>query len=127
MLLKDAPMKPKTLTMLLILPAFALVGIGSASAQDVGAKGDGSHREGGNFDRREGHGRGFHGPGYYRPGFGGYGFVGGYGYGGYGYGGYGYGGYDDWYGISSGHDECPLFNQRVMTPSGWSVRKIPVC
>ena len=68
------------------------------------------------------------------------GFVGGYGNGdGYGYGngggygnrgGYGNGGdkgYGDWYGISSGHKECPLFSKRVMTPDGWRVQMVPIC
>ena len=59
-----------------------------------------------------------------------WGVVGGY-VGGYGFmGGYGYGddnGYGDWYGISPGHDECPLFRQRVMTPEGWRIQMVPVC
>ena len=44
--------------------------------------------------------------------------------------GYGYGndnGSADWYGISSGHDGCPLFRQRVMTRDGWRVRMVPIC
>jgi hypothetical protein len=105
--------------MLLILSAFAAAD--SASAQGTGFKDNGLHGGGGgDVHRRGGHGRGLYGPGFYGPGPGGYRFDDGYGYG-------GYGGYDDWYGISSGHDECPLFNQRVMTPNGWRVRKIPVC
>jgi len=68
------------------------------------------------------------------------GFMGGYGSGdGYGYGngggygnrgGYGNGGdkgYGDWYGISSGHKECPLFRKGVMTPDGWRVQMVPIC
>ena len=63
------------------------------------------------------------------------GFVGGYGNGG-GYGsggGYGNGGgnrdkrYGHWYGISSGHNEWPLFRKRVMIPDGWRVRLVPAC
>ena len=53
-------------------------------------------------------------------GFGGYGFVDGYGYD-------NDSGYPDWYGISSGYDECPLFRQRVMTRDGWRVRMVPIC
>jgi hypothetical protein len=60
----------------------------------------------------------------------GYGVVGGYGS----VGGYGYAdnngsgnGTGDWYGISSGHDGCPLFRKRVMTPDGWRVQMVPVC
>ena len=51
---------------------------------------------------------------------GGYGFVDGYGYD-------NDSGFPDWYGISSGYDECPLFRQRVMTRDGWRVRMVPIC
>ena len=53
-------------------------------------------------------------------GFGVYGFVDGYGYD-------NDSGVPDWYGISSGYDECPLFRQRVMTRDGWRVRMVPIC
>ena len=56
------------------------------------------------------------------------GFVGGYGSGdGYGYGNGGDKGYGDWYGISSGHKECPLFRKGVMMPDGWRVQMVPIC
>jgi hypothetical protein len=58
----------------------------------------------------------------------GYGNGGGYGYdGGYGNGGAIGNGYGDWYGISSGHEDCPRFRQRVRTPEGWQVQSVPVC
>jgi hypothetical protein len=104
---EDVPMTPKTIATLLILSGFAIAGANSASAQ------------GGDF-----RGGGFYG--------GDNGFVGGYGNGG-GYGkegGYGNGGdkgYGDWYGISPGHKECPLFRKRVMTPDGWRVQMVPIC
>jgi hypothetical protein len=107
-------MRPKIIVTLLILSAFAAAGANLASAQGAGFRDDGFQGGDSNVHRRGSHGRDFYGLG-----FGGEG----YGYGGYGYGGYG----DDWYGISSGHDECPLFSQRVMTPDGWRIRKIPVC
>jgi hypothetical protein len=104
-------MTPKTIATLLILSAFATAGANSASAQGEGFKGGGFHGGGGSF-----HGGGFHGR-----------VVGGY----YGLeGGYGYGddnGYGDWYGISPGHDECPLFRRRVMTRDGWRFRMVPIC
>ena len=96
-------MTPKTIATLLILSAFAIAGANSASAQ------------GGDF-----RGGDFHG--------GDNGFVGGNGSGeGYGYGNGGDKGYGDWYGISSGHKECPLFRKGVMTPDGWRVLMVPVC
>jgi hypothetical protein len=112
-------MVPKTIAMLLILFAFATAGANSASAQATG--GGGFHGGGsGNFQFRGSHGSGFHGRGFDRRGFVGYGFVDGPGY--------GYdNGYADWYGISPGYDESPLFRQRVMTRDGWRVRMIPNC
>jgi hypothetical protein len=114
-------MAQKTIATLLILSAFAIAGANSASAEDGGFHG----RDGGGF-----HGRGHHGT---RPpvtvgGFVGLdGYAGGYGDGG-GYGNQGApGGYGDWYGISSGHDGCTLFRQRVMTPEGWRIQMVPVC
>jgi hypothetical protein len=106
-------MTPKTIATLLILSAFATAGANSASAEGGSFKGGGFH--GGGFHGRSFHGRGFHGRV-----VGGYGFVGGYGYD-------DDNGYGDWYGISSGHDECPLFRRRVMTRGGWRVRMVPVC
>ena len=97
-------MTPKTIATLLILSAFAVAGAKSISAQ------------GGDFRGGE-----FHG--------GDNGFAGGYGSGG----GYENGGgnrdkrYGDWYGISSGHNECPLFRKGVMTPDGWRVQMVPIC
>jgi hypothetical protein len=103
-------MIPKTIATLLILSALATAGANSASAQDSAlaqgrdfrsgafrGEGGGSFQDGGGFDRR---------------------FVGGYGYD---------NGYGDWYGISSGHNECPRFRQRVMTRDGWRLRMVPVC
>ena len=92
-------MTPKTIATLF---AFAIAGTNLASAQDF--------RSGGSYGGDNG-------------------FVGGYGNGS----GYGNGGgnrdkrYGDWYGISSGHDECPLFRKGVMTPDGWRVQMVPIC
>lgn len=128
---KDFPMTLKTIATLLILSAFATTGANPASAQGNGFGGSGfraggSHGGGGgNFKGRGSHGNGFHGRGFHGRGFHGRGFVGfglvdGYGS--------GYGnGYPDWYGITPGYDECPLFRQRVMTRDGWRVRMIPIC
>jgi len=114
-------MIPKTIVTLLILSAFAAVTADLASAQGTGFKGDGLNGGGGGgFQGRSFQGRGAYGPGSRTRGFGGYGFVDGSGYD-------SGSGYPDWYGISSGYDECPLFRQRVMTPDGWRVRMIPVC
>jgi hypothetical protein len=114
-------MIPKTIVTLLILSAFAAVTADLASAQGAGFKGDGLNKGGGGgFHGRSFQGRGPYGRGSRTRGFGGYGFVDGYGYD-------SDSGYPDWYGISSGYDECPLFRQRVMTPDGWRVRMIPVC
>ena len=112
-------MIPKNIAALLILSAFATLTAASASAQSTGFKSDGLNGGGGgSFHGRSFQGRGPHGRGSRTRGFGVYGFVDGPGYD---------GGYPDWYGISSGYDECPLFRQRVMTPDGWRVRMIPVC
>jgi len=121
---RDFPMTPKTVATLLILSAFATAGANSASAQDSASpqgafRGDGFNGGGG------GSFPGGNFPGGGNPRQGGQG-VGGYGFGG----GYGYGndnGYGDWYGINSGHNECPLFRQRVMTRDGWRLRMVPVC
>jgi hypothetical protein len=119
-------MTPKTIATLLILFAFATIGANLASAQGSGFggsgfRGGGFHGGGGgNFHGRSSHGRGFHGRGFHGRGFVGYGFVDGYGYG-------DDNGPPDWYGISPGYDECPLFRQRVMTRDGWRVRMIPIC
>ena len=124
-------MAPKTIATLLILFAFATTGANLASAQGSGSggsgfRGGGSHSGGGdNFRGRSSDGKGFHGRGFDRRGFHGPGFVG---FGLVDGSGYGYdNGYADWYGISSGHDECPLFRQRVMTRDGMRVRMIPNC
>ena len=109
-------MTPKTIATLLILSAFATAGANSASAQGAGFGGGGFHGGGGGSF----HGGGFHGRGFHRRGSGVYGFVDGYGYG-------GYNGDGDWYGISTGYDECPLFRRRVMTRDGWRVRMVPIC
>jgi hypothetical protein len=117
-------MAKRSITTLLI--SLVLAGANQASADDRGFRG-GSGFRGDGF-----HGRGFHRRGFHeRPplvtgGFvvDGYGSAGGDGY----VGGYGYGnGLGDWYGISSGHDECPLFKKRVMTPEGPRVQMIPIC
>ena len=124
-------MAPKTIATLVILLAFATTGANLASAQGSSFGGSGFRGGGlqggggGNFRGRSSDGKGFHGRGFDRRGFQGQGFVG--------FGlvdGYGYGydnGYADWYGISSGHDECPLFRQRVMTRDGMRLRMIPIC
>ena len=107
------PMTAKTITRLLVLSAVAMAGANSALADG------GGFRDGGGF-----HGRGHH---WTRPPVIVGGFVGLDGYGGYGNGG-SYGtGYGDWYGISSGHDDCPLFRKRVLTPQGWQFQMIPIC
>ena len=110
-------MTPKTIATLLILSAFATAGVNSASAQDS-AMPLGRGFSGGGLDG--GAGGSFPGGDFNRRGFSGYGFEGGYGYG-------NDNGYGDWYGISSGYKECPLFRQRVMTRDGWRVRMVPVC
>jgi hypothetical protein len=119
---EDFPMAQKTIATLLILSAFAIAGANTASAEGRGFRGGGFHDGSGGF-----HGRGFHkrsSPV----------VVGGIVVGGIVVGGYGYAdnngtgnGYGDWYGISSGHDECPLFRKRVMTPDGWRIQMVPVC
>ena len=113
---EDFLMIPKTIATLLILFAFATVSANLASAQGTGFNGGG----GGSLHSRNSHGGGFHGRGSHGRGFGVYGFVDGYGYD-------NDGGAPDWYGISSGYDECPLFRQRVMTRDGWRVRMVPIC
>jgi len=114
-------MIPKTIATILILSAFATVSANLASAHGTGFKGDGLNRgSGGSLHGRNSHWGGLHGRGSHRRGFGGYGFVDGYGYD-------NDSGFPDWYGISSGYDECPLFRQRVMTRDGWRVRMVPVC
>ena len=114
-------MTPKTIATLLILSAFTIAGANSASAQGGDFRGGDFH--GGDNGFVGGYGNGS-----------GYGNGGGYGYGsGYGNGGsYGNGGnrdkrYGDWYGISSGHNECPLFRKGVMTPDGWRFQMVPIC
>jgi hypothetical protein len=118
-------MTSKTIATLFILSTFATAGAISGSAQGADFKGGGFHRGGGGRF----HGRGFHKQN--PPAV-----VGGYVYGN-GYGdGNGYGGdnangndngYGNWYGISPGHDECPLFRQPVTTPDGWRVQMVPNC
>ena len=111
-----------------MLSAFATAGANSASAQDSASaqgrsfRGDGFHDGSGGF-----HGRGFHKRSYpvVVGGYvGGYGSVGNDGYADNNGSGNGYG---DWYGISSGHDGCPLFRQHVMTPKGWRIQMVPLC
>jgi hypothetical protein len=110
-------MIPKTIVVVLILSAFAAVVADLASAQSTGFKGNGLSG-GGGFQGRSFPGRDPYGRGSHARGLGGFGFVDGHD---------SDSGYPDWYGISSGYDECPLFRQRVMTPDGWRVRMIPVC
>ena len=113
---EDFPMAQRKIATLLILSAFAIARANSASAEGGGFRGGGFHDGSGGF-----HGRGFHkrsSPV----------VVGGYGYADNNGSGNGTGnGTGDWYGISSGHDECPLFRKRVMTPDGWRVQMVPVC
>lgn len=113
-------MRAKIIGMSIILFAFATAGANPATAQSKGFRNGGFHTGGaGGFHGHRHHGRGFprHG---IRRGVGLYGIVDGYGY--------DYnGGYGDWYGISPGYDECPLFRQRVRTPEGWRVQMIPIC
>jgi hypothetical protein len=118
--LKDFLMAQKTIATLIILSAFAIAGANSALAEGGGFRGGGFHDGRGGF-----HGRGFHkrsSPV----------VVGGYGYADDNGSGNGPGNETanrtgDWYGISSGHDGCPLFRKRVMTPDGWRVQMVPVC
>jgi hypothetical protein len=110
-------MTPKAITGILILIAFATVTAHSASAAGEGPKAGGYHRGSGGF-----HGRGGRRRDVYTNGI----IVDGFGY----PGGYEDGddtGYGDWYGISSGHNECPLFRQRMMTPDGWRFQMVPIC
>jgi hypothetical protein len=102
-------MTAKTIATLLILSAFATACTDSASAEDRSFW-DGSFHERGNHRTRPSVTTG--------------GFVGVDGYGS----GYGNGkGFGDWYGISTSHNDCPLFRKRVMTPNGWQVQMVPVC
>jgi hypothetical protein len=118
---EDFLMIPKAIATLLILFAVATVSANLASAQGTGFKGNGfKGGGGGGLHGRNHHGSGFHGRGSHGRGFGVYGFVDGYGYD-------NNIGFPDWYGISSGYDECPLFRQRVMTRDGWRVRMVPIC
>ena len=124
-------MAPKTIATLVILLAFATTGANLASAQGSGSGGSGFRGGGlqggggGNFRGRSSDGKGFNGRDFDRRRFDGQGFVGSGLVDGYGF---GYdNGFGDWYGISSGHDECPLFRQRVMTRDGMRVRMIPIC
>ena len=121
-------MPQKTIATLLILSAFATAGTNPTSAQDGGYKG-GSFLDGSG---------GFHGQGFHKLSppviVGGYGYADNNGSGngsdnGSGNGpGNGTGNRSgDWYGISSGHEECPLFQKRVMTPDGWRIQMVPVC
>jgi hypothetical protein len=123
---KDFLMIPKTIATLLFLYAFAAATANLASAQGNAFKGNGfnggangslhgRNSHGGGF-----HGRGFHGRGFHGRGVGGFAIVDGYGYD-------NDSGFPDWYGISSGYDECPLFRQRVMTRDGWRIRMVPIC
>jgi hypothetical protein len=113
-------MAQKTIATLLILFAFAIAGANSASAEAGGIRGGGLHEKGG--------GGGFRGRGFHKRNapvvVGDYGFVSSDGYADNNGSGYGTG---DWYGISSGHDACPLFRKRVLTPEGWQVQMVPVC
>jgi hypothetical protein len=114
---KDFPVIPKTIATLLALCAFSA---NLASAQGTGFKGTGFNGTGFNGEvvaasTAATHGGGFHGRGSYRRSFGRYGFVDGYRYD-------NNSAFPDWYGISSGYDECPLFRQRVMTRDGWRVK-----
>jgi hypothetical protein len=121
-------MTSKRAVRLLIVFAFAAAGANPASAEDRGVRG-GGFRDGdiGGFHGGDFHGRGFRrqGPPVIVGGYlDGYGTAGGEGY--VGSNGYGYG-TGDWYGISPGHDDCPLFHKRVMTPNGWRIQAVPVC
>jgi hypothetical protein len=121
---EDHPMIPKRVTALLILFAFATAVANSASAES------GSFRDHRIFQGRgDGsvHRRGHH---WRSPSVITGGFVGIDGYGNegdYGSGGATGSGYGDWYGISSGHDDCPAFRKRVLTPEGWQIQVVPIC
>jgi hypothetical protein len=115
-------MIPRKVTTLLTLFAFATAGANSALAEGRGVR-DPLHGRGDSSLHRTG----YH---WKRPPVITGGFVGIDGYGsdgGYGNGGVTGNGYGDWYGISSGHNECTLFRQRVLTPQGWQVQMVPVC
>jgi hypothetical protein len=111
-------MRTKRIATVLMLSAFAAVGINPSSAQSPGFRGDGVRGGGGgNFQGLGPSGRGYRHGHHHR---GGQIFVG--------------DGYEpidaysgEWYGITPGYDECPRFRQRVMTPDGERIRMIPVC
>lgn len=119
-------MIPKIIALLLILSALVrAAGPTSASAEGGNFKGGGFHNQGNGGSQ----GRGHHGtkPPLVVGGFVlGDGDIGGYGHAG------DYGNGDEyrhgqWYGLSPGHDQCPLFRKRVMTSDGWRVQMVPVC
>jgi hypothetical protein len=121
-------MTPKAIaTLLTVFVALTTAGENSALAQDRNLKGGGFVGSGGGFRGGAFHGRGFQkrsSPVVVGGYIGDFGSVGNDGYAdnnGYG------NGYGDWYGISSGHDECPLFRQHVKTPNGWGLRIVPNC
>ena len=117
-------MTPKTVTTLLILILLATASASPALADGRGFRDGGSYHGQGDSS---GYRRGYH---WRRPPLITGGFVGIDGYGnegGYGSGGAIGNGYGDWYGISSGHNDCPLFRKRVLTPEGSQVQMVPVC
>ena len=119
-------MTPKLIALLLILSALVRAAVPNpASAESGGTGNNGFHNRGNGGSP----GRGHHGT---KPPL----VVGGFVFGDGGVGDFGqagnYGNGDqyrqgEWYGLSSGHDDCPLFRKRVMTPDGWRVQMVPVC
>jgi hypothetical protein len=95
-----------------------MLGVSSAPAQARGGRGGGfGGFRGGGF-----RGGGFRGGGFRGAGIGlglGLGLAAPYYYGGYGGYPYGYGGYYD--------EGCPVVGQRIWTPYGWRIRRVPVC
>ena len=92
----------------LIGTSAVMLGVSSAPAQARGGRGGGFG--------------GFRGGGFRGAGIGlglGLGLAAPYYYGGYGGYPYGYGGYYD--------EGCPVVGQRIWTPYGWRIRRVPVC
>jgi hypothetical protein len=114
------------LTVMLCVYGFSLIGasavmlgVSSAPAQARGGRGGGF---GGGFRGGGFRGGGFRGGGFRGAGIGlglGLGLAAPYYYGGYGGYPYGYGGYYD--------EGCPVVGQRIWTPYGWRIRRVPVC
>lgn len=103
-----------------MLAALAVVAVGLSKPQAAQAGGGHGWGHGGGV---WGHGGHWHGGGFW-PGFGiGAGYYGGY----YGYGPYYYGPGPAYYSEDGGYGGCYVVRKRVMTPSGWRIRRVDVC